>query len=153
MGSEMCIRDRSTPSAKASRPWPDRSVLASAPPPPPLVCTIQTVEKRWSGQPISGIRQLEQQFMVVQSDNPGIEPETVIDSRLTSLVEHFSSSGVEQMEGFRLTYHWSYETSLGALTFNAPEPPAELPRRVVSLSAEIWSLIPKRDSNSASNPG
>ena len=56
--------------------------------------------------------------MVVQGDNPGIEPETVIDSRLTSLVEHFSSSGVERMEGSRLTYHWSYEASLEALTFN-----------------------------------
>ena len=33
---------RLTPSAKASRLWPDQSVLASAPPPPPLVCTIQT---------------------------------------------------------------------------------------------------------------
>ena len=92
-------------------------MLASAP--PPLVCTIQNVERRWSGQPISGIRQLEQQqFLVVQGDNPGIEPKTVIESRLTPLVEHFSSSGVEQIEASRLTYHWSYEASLGALTFN-----------------------------------
>ena len=77
------------------------------------------MEKRWSGQPISGIRQLEQQqFQVDRGDNPGIKPETVIDSRLTPLVERFSSSGVEQIEGSRLTYHWSYEASLGALTLN-----------------------------------
>ena len=77
------------------------------------------MERRWSGQPISGIRQLEQQqFQVERGDNPGIEPETVIDSRLTPLVERFSSSGVEQIEGSRLTYHWSYEASLGALILN-----------------------------------
>ena len=94
-------------------------MLAPVPPLPPLVCTIQTVESRWSGQPIPGIRQLEQQqFRVDRGENPGIQPETVIDSRLTSLVERFSSSGVEQMEGDRMTYHWSYEASLGALKFN-----------------------------------
>ena len=77
------------------------------------------MERRWSGQPISGIRQLEQQqFLVVQGDNPEIEPKTVIETRLTPLVEHFSSSGVELIEGSRLTYHWSYEASLGELTIN-----------------------------------
>ena len=29
----------------------------------------------------------------------------VIDSRLTPLVEGFSSSGVEQIAGYRMTYH------------------------------------------------
>ena len=42
----------------------------------------------------------------------------MIDSRLTSLAERFSSSGVEQNEESRLTYHWSYEASLGEQTFN-----------------------------------
>jgi hypothetical protein len=104
------------PSAKASRPWPDPSVLASAPPPPPLVCTIQTVESRWNGQPIAGVRQLEQQqFQVVRGDQPTIEPATVIESRLTPLVERFSSSGVEQIDASRTSYHWSYEAALGPL--------------------------------------
>ena len=111
-------------------------MLASAPPPPPLVCTIQNVERRWSGQPISGIRQLEQQqFLVVQGDNPGIEPKTVIESRLTPLVEHFSSSGVEQIAGSRMTYHWSYEAPLGTLTYNdsgASNSPAQESRVAVS---------------------
>ena len=79
-------------------------MLASAPPPPPLVCTIQTVEARWSGRPIAGIRQLkQQQFRVERGENPAIEPETVIYSRLTPLVERFSSSGVEQIAGSRMT--------------------------------------------------
>ena len=42
----------------------------------------------------------------------------MIDSRLTPLVEHFSSFDVEQTAGSRMTYHWSYESPLGALTFN-----------------------------------
>ena len=42
----------------------------------------------------------------------------MIESRLTPLVERFSSSGVEQMKGSRMTYHWSYEASLGALKFD-----------------------------------
>ena len=97
-------------------------MLAPVPPLPPLVCTIQTVESRWSGQPIPGIRQLEQQqFRVDRGENPGIQPETVIDSRLTSLVERFSSSGVEQMEGDRMTYHWSYEAPLGPLQFSGAD--------------------------------
>ena len=107
------------PSAKVSRPWPETAVLASAPPPLPLVCTIQTVESRWSGQPIPGIRQLEQQqFRVNRGRKPGIEPATVIESRLTPLVEHFSSSGVEMLEPGTTTYHWSYEAALGPLQFS-----------------------------------
>ena len=94
------------------------------------------MERNWSGQPIQGIRQLEeQQFRVDRGENPGIEPETVIDSRLTPLVERFSSSGVEQIAGSRLTYHWSYEAPLGALTFNdsgASSGPAKESRVAVS---------------------
>ena len=77
------------------------------------------MEARWSGSAIAGIRQLEeQQFRVERGDNPAIEPRTVIDSRLTPLVERFSSSGLEQIAVSRMTYHWSYEAPLGALTFN-----------------------------------
>ena len=93
-------------SAKASRLLPDHSVLASAPPSPPLFCSIQTVEARLSGRPITGIRQLEQQqFQVEGGENPAIKAVTVINSRLTPLVERFSSSGVEQIAGSRMTYH------------------------------------------------
>ena len=95
-------------------------MLASALPPPLLVCTIQTVESRWSGQPIPGIRQLEQQqFQIDRGGKPSIEPSTVIESRLTPLVERFSSSGVEQIERSGMTYHWSYEAPLGPLQFSS----------------------------------
>ena len=38
-----------------------------------MVCTIQTVEARWSGHPIAGIRQLkQQQFRVERGKNPAM---------------------------------------------------------------------------------
>ena len=77
------------------------------------------MENRWSGQPITGIRQLDQQqFQVDKGENPGIKPETVIDSRLTPMVERFISSGVEQIEESHLTDNLSYEASLEELTSN-----------------------------------
>ena len=59
----------------------------------------------------------------------------MIDSRLTPLVERFSSFGVEQIAVSRMTYHWSHEAPLGALTFNdsgASSGPAEESRVAVS---------------------
>ena len=50
-------------------------------------------------------------------------------------MERFSSSGVEQIEASRMTYHWSYEAPLGALTFNdsdASISPAQESRVAVS---------------------
>ena len=77
------------------------------------------METRWSGQPIPGIRQLEQQqFRVDRGPQPSVDPPTVIESRLTPLVERFSSSGVEQSLPQGTTYHWSYEAALGPLRFS-----------------------------------
>ena len=80
------------------------------------------MESHWSGQPIDGIRQLEQQqFLVRRGCKPSIEPATVIESRLTPLVERFSSSGLEQSEGSKTSYHWSYEAPLGPLQFSGAD--------------------------------
>ena len=112
------------------------------------------MEARWSGRPIAGIRQLkQQQFWVERGENPAIEPRTVNHSRLTPLVKRFSSSGVEQIAGSCMTYHWSYEALLGALTFNdsdASSSPAQASRFAVSGDLVIDD---QRDSNSASSPG
>ena len=62
----------------------------------------------------------------------------MIDSRLTPLVERFSSSGIEQIAGSRMTYHWSYEAPLGALTFNdsgASSSPAQ--ESLVAVSGDL----------------
>lgn len=94
-------------------------MLASAPTPPPLVCTLQTVETRWSSQPVEGIRQLEQQsFEVIRGPQGRIEPRAVIESRLTTLMQAFSSSGLDQSNPERKTYQWSFEAPLGSVGFN-----------------------------------
>ena len=91
-------------------------MLADLPPPTPLVCTIETVEAEWSHQPVAGIRELKhQQFVLHQGSVPYIEPRTVIDSRITTLVNRFSSSGVDQDDPAEITYNWSFDAPLGIL--------------------------------------
>ena len=91
-------------------------MLADLPPPTPLVCTIETVEVEWSHQPVAGIRELKhQQFVLHQGSVPYIEPRTVIDSRITTLVDRFSSSGVDQDDPAKITYNWSFDAPLGLL--------------------------------------
>ena len=91
-------------------------MLADLPPPIPLVCTIQSVESEWLHQPIKGIRELNhQQFVLHQGSVPAIAPRTVVDSRITTLVDQFSSSGVIQTGPAQITYQWSFEASLGML--------------------------------------
>jgi len=46
---------------------------------------------------------------------PYIEPRTVIDSRITTLVNRFSSSGVDQDDPAEITYNWSFDAPLGIL--------------------------------------
>ena len=94
-------------------------MLASAPTPPPLVCTLQTVETHWSSNPVEGIRQLEQQsFEVIRGPQGRIQPRAVIESRLTTLMQAFSSSGLDQSNPERKTYQWSFEAPLGSVGFN-----------------------------------
>ena len=89
-------------------------MLADLPPPTPLVCTIETVEVEWSHQPVAGIRELKhQQFVLHKGSVPYIEPRTVIDSRITTRVNRFSSSGVDQDDPSKITYKWSLDAPLG----------------------------------------
>ena len=89
-------------------------MLATLPPPTPLVCTSETVEVEWSHQPVAGIRELKhQQFVLHQGSMPYIEPRTVIDSRITTLVNRFSSSGIDQDDPSKITYKWSFDAPLG----------------------------------------
>ena len=91
-------------------------MLADLPPPIPLICTIQSVESEWSHQEITGIRELKnQQFVLHQSSVPAIEPRTVVEGRITTLVDQFSSSGIVQNGPSQTTYQWSFEAPLGML--------------------------------------
>ena len=44
---------------------------------------------------------------------PFIEPRTVVDSRITTLVDRFSSPGVDQDDPSKITYNWSFDAPLG----------------------------------------
>ena len=94
-------------------------MLATTPTPPPLICTLQTVESRWTPKPVEGIRRLEQQsFEVIRGPQARIEPRAVIESRLTTLMQGFSSSGLDQSDPERQSYQWSFEAPLGRVGFN-----------------------------------
>ena len=94
-------------------------MLADLPPSIPLVCTIQTVETSWSHQPIAGIRELKhQQFVVGGGSEPVIEPRTVVDSRITTLVDRFSSSVVDRSDPLKATYQWTFTAPLGLLEWS-----------------------------------
>ena len=93
-------------------------MLADLPPPTPLVCIIEKVDSEWVHHPIAGIRELKhQQFVLHQGSVPSIEPRTVVESRITTLVDRFSSSGVNQDDPAEITYNWSFDAPLGLLGF------------------------------------
>ena len=99
-------------------------MLATAAPPALLVCTIQTVESDWTPRAIKGIRQLEQQrFRLIPAPKGfQIEPRTVIESRLTALLQQFKSSALVDVDQKRLEYRWSYASPLGTVGFDQEQP-------------------------------
>ena len=74
------------------------------------------MDSRWRPRPISGIRQLEEQSFRVIRDEPGsVSPRTVIESRISTLVQEFNDSGLDQTDPNRLTYRWSFKAPLGVI--------------------------------------
>ena len=67
-------------------------MLADLPTSIPFFCSIQAVETSCSHQQIAGIRELKhQQFVFRGESEPVIEPRTVVDSRISTLMDRFSS--------------------------------------------------------------
>jgi len=49
-------------------------------------------------------------------DEPGsVSPRTVIESRISTLVQEFNDSGLDQTDPNRLTYRWSFKAPLGVI--------------------------------------
>ncbi|MBA4732916.1 MAG: hypothetical protein EVB06_00240 [Synechococcus sp. MED-G133] len=106
---------------------------AAAATPPPMVCTIETVESRWSPRAIAGVRMLRgQSFTVTRSPDIKLTPRYVIDSRITSLAEE-TEPPVGSIENQRLRYSWSYIAALGPV---APPATSGEPSRNASISVE-----------------
>ena len=99
-----------------------------------MVCTIETVESRWSPRAIAGVRMLRgQSFTVTRSPDIKLTPRYVIDSRITSLAEETEPpvGSIENQQ--RLRYSWSYIAALGPV---APPATSGEPSRNASISVE-----------------
>jgi hypothetical protein len=108
-------------------------VLAAAETPPPLICTIETVESRWTPRDISGVRMLKgQTFTVVRTPEITVNPRYVIDSRITSLAEE-SETPVGTINNERVHYSWTYLAPLGPV---APAATTEGASRNATISVE-----------------
>ena len=108
-------------------------VLAAAETPPPLICTIETVESRWTPRKIAGVRMLKgQTFTVVRTPEITVNPRYVIDSRITSLAEE-SEPPVGSAENKRLHYSWTYLAPLGPV---APAATSDGANRNATISVE-----------------
>ena len=108
-------------------------VLAAAETPPPLICTIETVESRWTPRDIAGVRMLKgQTFTVVRTPEITVNPRYVIDSRITSLAEE-SETPVGTINNERVHYSWTYLAPLGPV---APAATTEGASRNATISVE-----------------
>ena len=106
---------------------------AAAATPPPLVCSIETVESRWTPRAIAGVRMLKgQRFTVTRSPVIKVTPRYVIDSRITSLAEE-SEPPLGSNENRNIRYSWQYLAPLGPV---APPATSGEPSRNATISVE-----------------
>ena len=98
-----------------------------------MVCTIETVESRWTPRKIAGVRMLKgQTFSVSRTPDIKVTPRYVIDSRITSLAKESKTPfGLNDSE--RIRYSWSYIAPLGPV---APPATAGDANRNASISVE-----------------
>ena len=108
-------------------------LLATAATPPPMVCTIETVESRWTPREIAGVRMLRgQTFTVALTPEVMVTPRYVIDSRITSLAEE-SEPPIGSEQNKRIRYSWSYLAPLGPV---APAATSGEPSRNATIHVE-----------------
>jgi hypothetical protein len=108
-------------------------VLAATETPPPLICTIETVESHWTPRNIAGVRMLKgQTFTVVRTPEITVNPRYVIDSRITSLAEE-SETPVGTINNEGVHYSWTYLAPLGPV---APAATTEGANRNATISVE-----------------
>lgn len=105
---------------------------------PPLVCSIETVESRWTPRAIAGVRLLKgQRFTVTRSPVIKVTPRYVIDSRITSLAEE-SEPPLGSNENRNIRYIWQYLAPLGPV---APPATSGEPSRNATITVEGQLII------------
>ena len=98
-----------------------------------MVCSIETVESRWTPRAIAGVRMLNgQSFTVTRAPSIKVTPRYVIDSRITSLAEE-SAPPVGSETNKSIHYSWRYLAPLGPV---APPATSAEPSRNASISVE-----------------
>ena len=98
-----------------------------------MVCSIETVESRWTPRAIAGVRMLRgQTFTVALTPEVMVTPRYVIDSRITSLAEE-SAPPIGSETNKSIHYSWRYLAPLGPV---APPATSGEPSRNASISVE-----------------
>ena len=89
-------------------------LLAATPAVPPLLCTIEAVQSRWSPRPIPGVRVLKgQTFQVHREGTLHVSPRHVIDSRLSVLADDLVAPEGAVAEDGTISYRWSFQALIG----------------------------------------
>ena len=119
--------------------------LAAAETPPPLICTIEMVESRWTPRKIAGVRMLKgQTFSVSRTPDIKVTPRYVIDSRITSLAEESEPPlGLNDSEHIR--YSWDYIAPLGPVA-PAATPGGSSRNATISVKGQL-RIQPNRSFN------
>ena len=89
-------------------------LLAATPEVPPLLCTIEDVQSRWTPRPIPGVRVAKgQTFEVHRKGALHVSPRYVIDSRLSVLADDLiAPQGSVGADG-AIIYRWSFQALIG----------------------------------------
>ena len=89
-------------------------LLAATPAVPPLLCTIEAVQSRWSPGPIPGVHVVQgQTFEVHREGAVHVSPRYVIESRLPVLADDLLAPHGVVAEDGTVSYRWSFPALIG----------------------------------------
>jgi hypothetical protein len=101
-------------------------LLAATPAIPPLVCTIEAVQSRWSPGPIPGVRVVQgQTFEVHREGAVHVSPRYVIDSRLSVLADDLLAPDGVVAEDGTVSYRWSFQALIGPVATAVNQQPRD----------------------------
>ena len=101
-------------------------LLAATPAIPPLVCTIEAVQSRWSPGPIPGVRVVQgQTFEVYREGAVHVSPRYVIESRLSVLADDLLAQDGVVAEDGTVSYRWSFQALIGPVATAVNQQPRD----------------------------
>ena len=101
-------------------------LLAATPAVPPLLCTIEAVQSRWSPGPIPGVRVVQgQPFEVHREEAVYVSPRYVIESRLSVLADDLLAPNGVVAEDGNVSYRWSFQALIGPVATAVNQQPRD----------------------------